>query len=109
MSTPKLGGPVRGSRTGRPIMVLLDALGRRWALRVLWELSGAQPLSFRELRERCDGVSPSVLNDRIAELRELGLVESLEGGYALSAHGRSLGDLLVPLDAWARRWARRGA
>ena len=28
---------VRGSRTGRPIMVVLDVLGRRWALRVLWE------------------------------------------------------------------------
>ncbi|HEV7693887.1 MAG TPA: hypothetical protein VGO52_23840 [Hyphomonadaceae bacterium] len=31
---------VRGSRTGRPIMALLDLLGRRWTLRVIWELRG---------------------------------------------------------------------
>ena len=32
------GRPVRGSRTGRPVMALLDLLGRRWTLRVLSEL-----------------------------------------------------------------------
>ncbi|HJV56497.1 MAG TPA: transcriptional regulator, partial [Methylomirabilota bacterium] len=37
-STPRPGWPVRGSRTGRPIMALMDLLGRRWALRVIWEL-----------------------------------------------------------------------
>ncbi len=94
---------VRGSRTGRPIMKLLDVLGRRWSLRVLWELRDG-PTSFRALRERCDDVSPSVLNARIAELRELDLVETTEDGYALSAHGRSLGELLLPLDLWAKRW-----
>ena len=29
---------VRGSASGRPIMVLLDLLGRRWSLRIVWEL-----------------------------------------------------------------------
>ena len=44
---------VRGSRTGRPIMVLLDLLGRRWALRILWELRGGA-LTSRALRTACD-------------------------------------------------------
>ena len=44
---------VRGSRSGRPIMALLDLLGRRWTLRVLWELR-ADALGFRELQARCD-------------------------------------------------------
>ena len=105
MARPRPFTPARGSRTGKPIMVVLDALGRRWAMRILWELRDA-PLSFRGLRERCDEVSPSVLNERLAELRELGLVDSQEDGYALTAQGRSLGELLVPLDAWARRWAQ---
>jgi len=39
--TPKPGTRVRGSRTGRPIMALIDLLGRRWALRVVWELRTA--------------------------------------------------------------------
>jgi len=87
-------------------MALLDLLGRRWMLRILWELrDGAQ--SFRGLRERCDGVSPSVLNARLAELREARLVERVETeGYRLTARAEELGDLLLPLDAWAKRWAR---
>jgi DNA-binding HxlR family transcriptional regulator len=106
MTTPKPGRPVRGSRTGRPVMALLDVLGRRWAMRVLWELHSGE-LTFRALREACDDVSPSVLNQRLAELRDLGLVETGEAGYRLSADGVSLGEVLVPLDAWAQRWARR--
>lgn len=98
--------PVRGSTTGRPIMALLDLLGRRWSLRVLWELRGG-PLSFRALRKRCDDVSPSVLNARLAELREAALVETGDDGYAATARARSLGELLLPLDAWARKWATR--
>lgn len=108
MSTPKPGRPVRGSRTGRPIMALLDALGRRWALRVLWELRGGAQ-TFRALREACDDVSPSVLADRLAELRELGFVDATEDGYVLTSDGVQLGELLQPLDAWAQRWGRRRA
>ena len=88
-----------------PISDVLDLLGRRWALRVLWELRGG-PLTFRALRERCGGVSPSVLNVRLAELRATGLVEaSADAGYAISAEGRRLGELLAPLTAFASRWA----
>ncbi len=86
-------------------MVVLDALGRRWTLRVLWELRGG-PLRFRELRTACDGLSPSVLNRRLAELRELEVVEHDDDGYRLTTEGRRLGELLLPLDAWAKRWAR---
>jgi DNA-binding HxlR family transcriptional regulator len=107
MTTPKVGRPVRGSRTGRPIMVLLDAIGRRWALRVLWELRAGEELTFRALRAACADVSPTVLNERLAELRELDLVEQGPAGYRLTRHGVGLSSLLVPLDAWAERWAAK--
>jgi DNA-binding HxlR family transcriptional regulator len=107
MATPRPGAPVRGSRTGRPIMAALDLLGRRWALRVLWELRGGA-LSFRALRARCDQVSPTVLNQRLAELRASGIVVHERGpGYALSSHGESLLAALAPLHDWASRWAKR--
>jgi len=61
--TPRPGRAVRGSRTGRPIMALLDLLSRRWALRVIWELRRDR-LTFRALQEACGGVSPTVLNER---------------------------------------------
>jgi DNA-binding HxlR family transcriptional regulator len=103
---PRPGRPVRGSETGRPIMALLDLLGRRWALRVIWELRDG-PLSFRQAQARCDAISSSVLNDRLAELRAAGIVETGDEGYALTPEGRELLDAYRPLDAWAERWAER--
>jgi DNA-binding HxlR family transcriptional regulator len=84
-------------------MALLDLLGRRWALRIIWELRSG-PLSFRALQDACGGISPSVLNTRLTELREAGIVEE---GYALTTEGVRLLDAFGPLDAWAKRWARR--
>jgi DNA-binding HxlR family transcriptional regulator len=86
-------------------MVLLDLLGRRWALRVVWELHEGATLSFRDLQARCGGVSSSVLNERVRELRAAGIVEREAGGYRLSREGRALLDVLAPLDRWAKRWA----
>jgi DNA-binding HxlR family transcriptional regulator len=107
--TPLPGRPVRGSGTGRPVMALLDLLGRRWALRVLWELRDGQPLTFRELQTRCGEVSSSVLNDRLRELREATIVATRPGGgYLLTPDGQQLLGALLPLDAWAERWAERG-
>ncbi len=77
MTTPKPGKPVRGSRTGRPIMALLDLLGRRWTLRILWELR-EESCGFRALQDRCDSMSPSVLSQRLMELQEAGIVEQNE-------------------------------
>ena len=106
MSVPTPGRSVRGSRTGRPIMALLDLLGRRWAIRILWEVRHG-PLNFRALRERCDGMSPSVLMQRLRELRDAGIIELGADGYAASAEGGSLLYALAPLQDWAERWAVR--
>jgi len=88
-------------------MAMLDLLGRRWALRVLWELR-EDAVTFRDLQARCGYVSPSVLNDRLAELREAGVVEHARGaGYRLTADGKELLAVLAPLNQWAKRWAKR--
>ena len=99
---------VRGSRTGRPIMALLDLLGRRWALRTLWELR-EEPLTSRALRTACDEASPTVLQARLTELREAGFVELGDGGgYALTALGRELCETFMPLHRFAERWRSKG-
>jgi DNA-binding HxlR family transcriptional regulator len=101
---------VRGSRTAKPIMVLLDTLGRRWALRIVWELSRAEtPLNFRQLQTVCGGLSPSVLNQRLGELRALMIVEVLPDGYALTPSGRALTAPLLELSAWAERHIPRAS
>ena len=97
---------VRGSRTGRPIMVLLDLLGRRWTLRIVWELRDAA-LGFRELQARCDGMSPSVLNQRLGELERTGLAaRDAAGAWALTPLGRELLRRFLPVVEWAEAWAK---
>lgn len=101
---PRPGRPARGTRTGRPLLVAFDLLGRRWALRVLWELR-QEHLGFRALQERCGGMSSSVLRDRLAELVGAGLLETDSAGrYGLSQHGRELMVALKPMSRWADRW-----
>ena len=100
---------VRGSRTGRPIMVLLDLLGRRWSLRILWELR-EQSLTSRALRTACDEASPTVLQARLSDLRQANLVELVPGdGYCLTAMGRELQENFLPLYRFAERWSQRKA
>jgi DNA-binding HxlR family transcriptional regulator len=98
---------VRGSRTGRPIMALLDLLGRRWTLRIIWELRDS-PLTSRALRTACDDASPTVMQARLTELREAGLVELLAAdGYRLTPLGRELMESFQPLHRFAERWSKR--
>jgi DNA-binding HxlR family transcriptional regulator len=89
-STPLPGRPVRGSTTGRPIMALFDLLGRRWTLRVIWELAQTPAATFRDLQQRCDGVSSSVLAQRLAELDKAAIVQRADRGYTLTPDGRTL-------------------
>jgi len=96
---------VRGSRSGRPIMALLDLLGRRWALRLVWELR-EEPRRFRDLQAAI-GASPTIVNTRLAELREAGLVRLDEAaGYRLTELGEELLRLFLPLHVWAGKWAK---
>jgi DNA-binding HxlR family transcriptional regulator len=82
-------------------MALLDLLGRRMTLRILWELSrGDGPLTFRALQAAAD-TNPTVLNTRVKELRAAGLVTHDESGYCLTQAGSELMALLLPLHAWA--------
>ena len=86
-------------------MAAMDLLGRRWALRILWELRDG-PTGARALRAKCDGMSSSVLYDRLRDLGAAGLVDRTgEEEYVLTDVGAALGTALKPLDTWADSWA----
>jgi DNA-binding HxlR family transcriptional regulator len=86
----------------RAVYRLLDLLGRRWSLRLIWELR-RDAVPFSELRRRT-GISPSVLASRLAELSSSGIVERERAGrYRLSGRGRELARLLYELNRWAER------
>jgi len=88
--------------SSRAVIGLLDVLGRRWALRILWELRDG-PLTFRALRAASGNLSPTVLNARLGELRQAGMVEQTESGYAMSVAGLELAPTLLALNEWAER------
>ncbi|MEQ9519900.1 MAG: helix-turn-helix domain-containing protein [Parvibaculum sp.] len=85
-------------------MALLDLLGQRWVLRILWELKET-PLTFRALQEACDQVSPSVLNARLKSLREADLLHLTDDGYALTGQCKTMLANFMPLVAWSDAWA----
>lgn len=105
LDVPMPGRPVRGSTSGQPLMALLDLLGRRWTLRILWELRN-EPLGFRALRRACDDMSQSVLTVRLGELQATGLVTVDDSGcYRRTPAGDELGQEVLGLHRWAERWA----
>ena len=85
-------------------MALLDLLGRRWTLRVLWELRDG-PVKFRDLAQRADAMSQSVLSKRLNELKTACFVTCDEEGWRLSDDGSALLQLRAPLSRCATRWA----
>jgi len=104
MKLPLPGTPVRGSQTGKPIMALLDLLGRTWALGIVWNLHYA-PCTFRELQNKCEDISPTLLNTRIRELIATAIVEKTSKGYALTSLGQELFELMKPMGTWSSFWA----
>ncbi|HEX7969494.1 MAG TPA: helix-turn-helix domain-containing protein [Stellaceae bacterium] len=85
-------------------MAALDLLGRRWALRVIWELR-SEAKRFRDLQQS-SGASPSVLNQRLGELKQAGLLANTAEGYELTHAGRALIEAISPLHQWAEKWAK---
>jgi DNA-binding HxlR family transcriptional regulator len=88
-------------------MALFDLIGRRWTLRIIWELrQSPRPLTFRELRSACGDISSSVLTRRLHELTDVRLTTHAGDGYALTDTGNRLVASLQPVLEWSRAWNR---
>ncbi len=93
-------------KSTRPIMQLIDLLGTKWIMRILWEMN-VGPCTFRELQDRCGGISPTMINNRMKDLIESNLVDKdSPGGYQLTDSGKELVILFSPLNQWAEHWAK---
>ena len=89
------------------MLTLLDLLGRRWALRILWELR-LESATFQALQGRCDSMSTSVLSQRLGELRDAALVEKEQtGSYRLTTAGTQLLARLDGIEQWTQEWGRQ--
>src|SRR4051812_49648104 len=90
----------RESLTSRSLAEVFDLTGRRWTLRILWELRD-RTLSFNDLRRAVGGMSQSVLVTRLTELFGAGLVADVPGGYQLTPDGAALVQALHPVAEWS--------
>ena len=106
MALPIPGQPVRGSKTGQPIMALFDLLGRNWAMGIIWNLREGS-CTFRELQTRCESVSPTTLNIRLKELTNSFIIERTMEGYTLTEFGKELFELLQPIGKLAKSWSEK--
>ena len=92
---------LRRAPTSTPMAMALDLCGRRWAMRLIWELR-VGPLNFRALQAACGQISPSVLQRRLHELMGLRVIEKIPRlGYRLSTSGEKLFQVLAQLDDWS--------
>ena len=92
---------LRRATTSAAMSRALDLAGRRWALRIVWELR-VGPLNFRALQAACGDISPSVLQRRLHELRDAGIIEKIPRlGYRLSTSGERLFQVIARLDKWS--------
>ncbi len=93
--------------TKNAVNATLELFQRKWLLRVVWELHLGTK-TFRALQQACDELSPTVVNARLADLREAGLVELVAGeGYALTRLGEDMVEAFTPLMKWGVRWQRQ--
>jgi DNA-binding HxlR family transcriptional regulator len=91
---------------GCPSRVILDHVTSKWGVLVLVALAG-QTLRWGELRRRAQGISEKMLAQTLRTLEDDGLVHRdphpvipPRVDYSLTARGRELVDLLIPLVEW---------
>lgn len=100
-------------RSTCPISTALDVIGDRWTLLVIRDLVFAGKRHFREFLQSEEGISNSVLADRLGALVDAGLVvrtadptHAQKAIYRLTRKGSDLLPVLIALSKWAQRYHR---
>jgi DNA-binding HxlR family transcriptional regulator len=97
------------------VMTIWEALGKRWALLILKNLSTKEVIRFNELKKTLSGISSTVLAERLLELEREGLVTKKiypeippRVEYALTIRAKEFEVILKELARWASRWKSAG-
>jgi DNA-binding HxlR family transcriptional regulator len=96
-------------RSTCPISTALDVIGDKWSLLVVRDLLFEEELPFGAFLKSDPHIATNILVDRLATLREVGIIEQREKPgrrspvYALTPKGRELTPLLVEIVAWSEK------
>ncbi|GAA0242798.1 helix-turn-helix domain-containing protein [Cryptosporangium japonicum] len=87
-------------------------LGKRWT-GVVWSTLMQGPVYFSDLKRGIPGISDRILNERLLELVQLGLVtrtvlddRPIRVRYELTEHGAAIRPALTELTRWAEEHLR---
>lgn len=86
-----------------PIAKAVEVLGERWSLLVMRELLIGST-HFNDIARGLPGISRSLLSKRLRQLTAAGMVERVDGAYALTPAGAELQQFVFGLGDWAARW-----
>jgi len=102
---------IKALETKCEILDIWDVLGRRWSLLVLKNLSIKKVVRFNELKRSLNGISSTVLSDRLSELEQEGLITKkiypeipLKVEYSLTTKTKDLELILQSLNKWCEKW-----
>jgi DNA-binding HxlR family transcriptional regulator len=93
------------------IVSVWEALGRRWSLHILKNLSTKEVIRFNELKRSLAGISSTVLSERLLELEREGLVTKKiypevppRVEYSMTPQAKELEVIIKELARWAEKW-----
>ena len=97
-------------RSPCPVACGLDLFGDRWTLLVIRDLVfGAE--RFKDFTASPEGIPTNILSDRLARLRESGVIEQVPAAdgsrhfsYRLTEKGRELRPVLAAMRDWGLKW-----
>lgn len=86
-------------------------LGKTWSLLILKNLSTKDTLRFNEIKRLLNGISSTVLSERLVDLEKEGLIHKkiyaevpLRVEYNLTKQAKELEVILGDLDKWTKHW-----
>src|SRR3954463_13253878 len=108
---------LRGRKYNCNIEVIVDVIGGKWKMLILWNLRDGGIRRFNELRRLIPGSTQKMLTAQLRELERDGIVQRKvypqvppKVEYSLTNLGKLLGPLLDSVHAWGERVvsSRRG-
>jgi DNA-binding HxlR family transcriptional regulator len=92
-----------------PVNLALELVGDRWSLLIVRDLMFSERRHYRDLLQMDEGISNSILANRLRRLTEAGLIvrsqdpsHSQKGIYSLTSVGVDLLPVVVALGIWGR-------
>ena len=97
-----------------PFEALMDTVGGKWKMLILWRLNLHDFLGFSELQRLTGGATTKVLSDQLKELEKYGFIQRIaypeippRVEYHITDLGKSLWPVLVSMQEWSIEYLQK--